>query len=242
MNSLSLEVFAGAAYDVERTKYEVLGGLQQAREAFDQKRIYPHLGRLVKLHKSLHTVLERSEDFRTPETGEVKGIDPETKELIYEWPELDTDQMEVVKDLIKWALPHVENAIEEGRAVYELVEEKTDVEEVGIVPSYVQEGYMMVPDREKNLVHVLRYNLSIFTDADERYRSLRTEHCKTVQQGTIELPPSTIKMELMEENDELPNPATYFFNTEHAFPYEETMLPVVKRKLMRYLHTESGVA
>jgi hypothetical protein len=46
----------------------------------------------------------------------------------------------------------------------------------------------------------------------------------------------------MEENQDLPNPATYFFDTEEVFPYERTMLPVVKRRLMRHLHEQGGVA
>lgn len=242
MTPLSLELFAGAAYDVERTQYQVLAGLKRAREAFSKNYVYPHLGRLVKLYKTLNTVLERSEEFRTQQTGEIAGVDLEAEELIYEWPELDRDQMADVKELIRWSLPHVQDAIEEGRAVYEFVEDSLHVEEVGIVPSYVEEGYMMVPDREKDILHVMRYNLSIFTNADERYRSLRTVHCKSVPQRGVDLPPSSVKLELMEENQDLPNPATYFFDTDEVFPYERTMLPVVKRRLMRHLHEQGGVA
>ncbi len=242
MTPLSLELFAGAAYDVERTQYQVLAGLKQARDAFSQNYIYPHLGRLVKLYKSLNTVLERSDALRTPNTGDMKHVDLESQEVIYEWPELDQDQVADVRELIRWGLPHIQEAIEEGRAVYEFVEDSLHVEEVGIVPSYVQEGYLMVPDREQDVLHVMRYNLSIFTDADERYRSLRTVHCKSVPQPGVDLHPSSVKLELMEENQDLPNPATYFFDTEVAFPYEETTLPVVKRRLMRHLHEQGGVA
>ncbi len=242
MTPLGLDLFAGAAYDVERTQYQVLAGLQRAREAFSQNYIYPHLGRLVKLYKALNTVLERSDAFRTPKAGEISSIDLEAQEVVYEWPELDRDQMADVEEVIRWAIPHIKDAIEEGRAVYEFVEDHLHVEEVGIVPSYVQEGYLMVPDREQGMLHVMRYSLSIFTDADERYRSLKTVHCKSVPQQGVERPPSSVKLELMEEHRDLPNPATYFFDAEIAFPYERTMLPVVKRRLMRHLHEQGGVA
>lgn len=242
MTPLNLDLFAGAAYDVERTQYQVLAGLQRAREAFSQNYIYPHLGRLVKLYKALNTVIEHSDAFRTPQAGEISSIDLESKEVVYEWPELDRDQMADVEELIRWAIPHVKDAIEEGRAVYEFVEDHLQVEEVGIVPSYVQEGYLMVPDREQGMLHVMRYSLSIFTDAEERYRSLKTVHCKSVPQQGVERHPSSVKLELMEENRDLPNPATYFFDAEIAFPYERTMLPVVKRRLMRHLHEQGGVA
>lgn len=240
MTPLSLQLFAGAAYDAERAQYQVLGGLQRAHEAFAQNEIYPHLGRLVKLYKALQTVLDRSEAFRNPRTGTIKGLDLDNKKVIYEWPELDTDQMSLVEDFIRWALPHIQDAIEEGRTVYEFVEESMQMEEVGIVPSYVQEGYLMVPDRQANKLHVLRYSLSIFTSAEERYRTLKTVHCKSVPHDGVDTQPSHVKMDLLAERTDLPNPATYYFDTDVGFPYERTMLPIVKRKMMQHLHEQDG--
>ena len=48
--------------------------------------------------------------------------------------------MTVVARLLEWALPHVEDTLNEGKAVYEFVDEQLEVETVGIVPSYLKEG------------------------------------------------------------------------------------------------------
>lgn len=240
MQPLSLELFTGAVDDVERTQYQILAGLQRAQSAFDEQRVYPHLGRLANLHGSLMTVLARTEDFRTPETGELAGIDWEEKSITYEWPELEDTEMAVVEDLIRWALPQIRETIEEGRSVYEHVEDNTELETVGIVPSYVQEGYLMVPEHEENLIHVLRYELSIIHEEGEKHRALRTVHCKTVSEDGLDVHPSNIKLDLLEERRDLPNPATYFSNTELNVPYKETLLPVVKRGLIRHLSGEQG--
>ncbi len=240
MESLSLNLFTGAVEDVERTQYKVLAGLKKARSAFDEQRVYPHLGRLVKLHGALVTVLDRTEEFRTPETGDISGIDWDEKKVTYEWPELEGTEMAEVEDLIRWALPHIRDAIEEGKDVYEQVEDNLELETVGIVPSYVQEGYLMVPHREENVLHVLRYTLSIIEGEDERHRALKTTHCKTVSQESVDLDPSTIKLQLVEERRDLPNPATYFSNIDLHVPYQETLLPVVKRRLVRRLAAETG--
>lgn len=240
MNPLSLELFTGAIDDVERTQYQVLAGLQNAQQAFEEKRVYPYLGQLVKLYRGLRTVLERSENFRTPETGRITGIDWDEKSVTYEWPELDGSEMTVVEDLIRWALPHIRDAIEEGREVYEHIEENLELETVGIVPSYLQEGYLMVPNREENALHVLRYTLSIFTEEGETHRALKTVHCKTIEQDGVEVDPSNVKLKLLEERRDLPNPATYFSNTDLTVPYKESLLPVVKRRLVRHLASEMG--
>lgn len=240
MESLSLNLFTGAVEDVERTQYEVLAGLQKARSAFEEQRVYPHLGRLVKLHGALVTVLDRTEEFRTPETGRILGIDWDEKRVTYEWPELEGTEMVEVEELIRWALPHIRDAIEEGAAVYEQVEDNLELETVGIMPSYVQEGYLMVPNREDGMLHVLRYTLSIIEGEGEQHRALKTTHCKTVSQENVDVDPSSIKLQLVEERRDLPNPATYFSNIDLHVPYQETLLPVVKRRLVRRLAAESG--
>jgi hypothetical protein len=240
MDALRLESFTGAVDDVERTQYEILAGLQKATSAFEEQRVYPHLGELVKLHDGLMTVLKRTEDFRSPETGRITGIDWDEASLTYEWPDLEDTEMDVVEDLIRWAIPKIRDAIEEGRSVYEHVEDHMELETVGIVPKYVQEGYLMVPEREAEILHVLRYELSIIQQEGEKHRALRTSHCKTVKQGGFDQHPSDIKLDLLKERRDLPNPATYFSNTDLNVPYQETLLPVVKRRLIRHLATEMG--
>ena len=131
MTPLSLEDFTGAVDDVERTQYKILGGLQKVQDAFEQKRVYPHLGRLVKLHGALVSILKQTEEFRNPSTGRIAGIDWEEKSVTYEWPELEGAEMAVVEDLIRWALPHIRDAIEDGKEVYEHVEDNLELETVG---------------------------------------------------------------------------------------------------------------
>jgi hypothetical protein len=242
MKSLSLELFTGAVDDVEQTQYQILAGLQRAESAFEEQRVYPHLGQLVQLHQGLMTVLERTEEFRSPETGRITGIDWDEASVTYEWPELEGTEMTVVEDLIRWALPQIRSTIEGGRSVYEHVEENTELETVGIVPSYLQEGYLMVPDRETDVLHVLRYELSTIHEEGEKHRALRTVLCKTVEQAGVDVHPSSIKLDLLEERRDLPNPATYFSNTDLQVPYKETLLPVVKRRLIRHLASEMGRA
>ena len=242
MSTWNLDLFTSAVHDFERAQYQILSNLQLVRRDFSNNRIYPHLGDLIALHGTLQTIMERSESLRDALPGSIKTVDLEAKEVIYEKADLDSDQMEAVEELIQWAMPHVKAAIDEGKTIFEFVEDHLHMEEVGIVPSYVQEGYLFVPDRETSQLHVLRYNLSIFTGSEERFRSLRTSHVKSFPQRDVRYSPQTLKLSLMEERRDLPNPATYYFDSEIEFPYESTVLPVAKRKLMRYLFAHGGAA
>lgn len=242
MEGLTLDVFVKADQDFESAQYRILGGLKEMREAFTSNVIYPHLRSLIDLHDTLHTVIENLDQLRSVSPRPIKEIDIVQKALIYENREIGSRELTFVEDLIQWALPLIREAIEEGRTIFEFVDEHLHLEEVGIVPSYVQEGYFLVPDRQGRRLHILQYTLSIFTRAEERFRTLRTTTVKSVSDDSIALTPQNIKLELLRERRDMPNPATFLVGTVLEFPYEDTVLPVAKRKLMRHLSRIDGSA
>lgn len=228
--------------DFEQAQYCILGGLQQARQAFARSIIYPHLGELVKLHGTLRGIVEQLEGVRNAMPGRLSGIDAEAQRVVYREQELGHEEVACVEDLIRWALPHLRETIDEGRTVYDFVEEHLHIEEVGIVPSYVEEGYLFLPDPQRAQLHILQYSLSVITRSDERFRTLKTTLVRSLPQRGVFPAPQSLKLQLVSENRELPNPATFFLSTEFDFPFEPTMLPIAKRKLMQHLAGQAGVA
>lgn len=224
MPALDLAFFTGIR-DEEGSRYRILGGLQEIRRAFASNRVYPHLADLIHLRAALRRLVEASEPLRP--RGSLKGLDLDEGALRYERPEGAAAPFDA---LVVWAMPKIEDAIEEGRAIFDFVEERTAVEAVGIVPSYQDEGYLLVPDGRA--LRVVRYGVSLFTRADERFRSLRTA---SLDDAPAAAPPHELKRLLTARYPELPNPATYRVATDLDFPVDETMLPVAKRKLLQYL-------
>ncbi|MEM1127702.1 MAG: hypothetical protein AAGI71_13705 [Bacteroidota bacterium] len=241
MAGLQLETFLRAGQDPERAQYEILGGLQHVRHAFSKNIIYPHLADLIKLYEHLKTVTDQLEELRGRLPGRITGVDLEAGEVIYGNAEMPRDDIAYLEDLTHWALPMLQQAIEEGRTIFEFVDEHLHMEEVGIVPAYVHEGYLIIPDEASSAWCVLQYQLSVFTGPAERYRSLRTAHIKTipVRPAGLEVSPQRVKLDLLTEHRDLPNPATFFVDPAIGFPYEATMLPVAKRKLMRHLMAQA---
>jgi hypothetical protein len=233
--ALNLDLFLAAGTDYEAAQYRIMDGLKQARQAFSRNILYPHLGELVKLHDTLVTITTRSSDLREALPGQIKRIDLENKTVIYDRPELESAEIRAIEDLIHWSLPFITEAIEEGRTFFEFVDENLQVEQVGIVPSYVEEGYLLMPDQAEKTLHVVRYTMSIFTGQGERFRSLKTTYVESIAHGSVHPSPHSVKLSLIDRWKDLPNPATYFVGTDLEFPFESTMLPVAKRKFIRHL-------
>ncbi len=235
MPALTLDLFA-AATDPEAARYRILAGLQDARRAFARSRVYPFLADLIRVRRGLTAFLEGLDQFREARPGRVTGIDWEAGTLIY-----DADESEpplLAADLAAWALPILTEAVEEGRTLFEFVDDHAALEAVGLLPSYQAEGYLLVPGAAGRLV-ALRYAVSILADEHGRYRLLRTSPVPVDLPPMA--PPRAWKEALIEADPALPNPATYRLNTDLAFPVEETMLPIAKRKLLR-LVTDHGEA
>lgn len=221
---LSFDLFA-ASDDAEKSRYEVLAALAEAREDFRQTRLYPHLGDLVRVHRALRDLDSRRGEFLAGERGALTGIDLEEGRLLYEPPERQPLPFE---ELIEWAMPRLEALIEEGKTLYEFVEEHAELTPVGLAPTYQNEGFLLVP--EGGGFAALRYTVSLFTRAGERYRSIRTAPPQRVEAPTA----AEARRALFDAVD-WPNPATYAIATDLDLPFEPTVLPVAKRKLLHYL-------
>lgn len=234
---LSLGTFIRAVHDTERTRFEVLSGLKAIRTNFHHNKIYPDLSTLVELFEGLQSISESADNLRAKAHRSVKDVNLEERKVIYNETPISDNDFEQIRDLIAWALPLIQDAIEEGKTMFEFVDENLSLEVVGILPSYLEEGYFFVPDNTLSVLHLLKFEVSIFAGANEKYRSLKTSIVKTLRQSPIMQPIQSIKLDLVREFPALPNPATYSFDTDLEFPFQETILPVAKRRLLRHLYS-----
>lgn len=236
LQMLSLDLFTQVQSDFEARQYRILAGLKSYQECFQRNRIYPYLSDLIQMHLALKDIKDRLEDLRNVFPKKISNIDLVNKTIEHEVVFVDGSDLNKVEDLIEWALPHMIKVIHEGATVHEYVEDKISIEHVGILPNYRDEGYFFVPDRESGKLKFFRFEVSIFKSAEDQYRSLKTQYLKSIRIGSIVKSPNSIKLELIREQKELPNPATYHLETVLEFPFSETIFPVAKRKLLQTIH------
>jgi len=235
MERLSLQTFVTAQRDSEIAQYTILNGMRGFRRDFSHSRLYPALSDLIQLHQELSEFLQRQEEMKRGFPQQLKDLDEERLQFVFEPANQEHGELQAIADLILWALPLIQEAIEEGTEIYNFVEEHISIEGVGIMPMYCDEGYWFVREPRRSLLHLMRYEVSLFTSSTGRYRTLKTKLLESIEQGSLLQAPETIKLSLLERYHDLPNPATYQCDTDLEFPFTETMLPVAKRKFMAHL-------
>jgi hypothetical protein len=234
MKSLSETWFADGYIDFELKKYTLLAYLKEINKYFNENKLYPQLADLIFHYNNLVAFRENKRFLQEQFPKKLTGIQIEKLQLLYEQMIADDDLMQELEEIINYSAGKMRSTIEDGTGIYEFIENKINITPVGIIPLESVEGYFFLCEGAARNTWVYQYRLSIFEKHDEKYRSMKTEFVD-VWQRTIANSYENIKSELIRNKTELPNPAVYAIETDLSYPLEETLLPVPKRSLVRYI-------
>jgi len=229
---LSLESFYSADRDLELNQYHILAGIKEFRNEFKRKRLYPSFTNLLNITSQLQDIIEQKNHLEYKFSKKIKSFDFKNNKIIFETLENEQPEINCLFDLIEWSLPKLKSEIEEAMVICDYVENNLKIEQVGILPIHKSEGYFIIPNNEVSSLQVHKFECSLFSSEYEKYRALKTKLLKTYDQGILESSLENIKLDLIHEFQELPNPATFRCETELDFPFTETVFPIAKRKLM----------
>ena len=239
MKTLSETWFADGYIDFELKKYTLLAYLQEINQNFQENKLYPQLADVIFHYNNLVAFRENKKYLQEQFPKKLTGVQLEKIQVLYEQMIQDDELMQELEDIIGYSTEHMKTAITNGTEIYEFVEDKISIHPVGIMPVHSKEGYFLLCDGSANETRVYSYYLSFFEKHDEKYRSMRTEYIDSWQRS-FSNSYEQIKSELMYRIPELSHPAVYAIETSLKFPLDETLLPVAKRSLVRYISTKAA--
>lgn len=238
MKTLSQTWFAEGYIDFELKKYTLLAYLQQIHREFNENKLYPQLSDIIFHYNTMVRFKHNKQLLQEQFPKKFANINIDKLQLLYEQIVDDDEMMKELEDIIQYSLNQMSKTIKDGTEIYEFVEEKINILPVGLVPLEIAEGYFFLCDGSRSDTKVYHYRLSIFEKHDEKYRSIKTSFVSQWERNFVNTYES-IKTELIKNKTELPNPAVYSIETDLSFPLEETLLPIAKRSLVKYI---SGAA
>jgi hypothetical protein len=239
MKTLSETWFADGYIDFELKKYTLLAYLQEVSKYFTENKLYPQLADVIFHYNNLMAFRENKKFLQEQFPKKLTGIQIEKLQVLYEQMIEDDELMQELEDIINFSASKMKKAITNGTEIYEFVEDKLTIFPVGIIPLDVNEGYFFLSEGTYKDTHVYQYRLSFFEKHEEKYRSIRTEYIDCWQRNLVNTY-DNMKAELIRMKSQLPNPAVYSIETELKFPMEETLLPIAKRSLVRYISNKAA--
>ena len=238
MKNLSETWFAEGYIDFELKKYTLLAYLQQVNRYFNENKLYPQLADVIFHYNNLVGFRENKKFLQEHFPKKLTGIQLEKLQFLYAQMVGDDELMKELEEIINYSTSTIKETINNGTEIYEFIEDKLVIMPVGLMPLDINEGYFFLSSGKKN-TRVYYYRLSFFEKRDEKYRSIKTSYidnlCRSMS-NTYE----TIKADLIRHRVELPNPAVYAVEIDLNFPVNETLLPIAKRSLVKYISQQAA--
>jgi len=222
--------------DFEYKKYLLLAYLQHVNERFEEIRLYPALSELVRHYRNLVALRDQKKNLFDSFPEKLTQTDLQHFKLVYEKLCADDQLMQEIQQIITFSIPQFEQHISEGKKIYDFIESKLSIFPVGIVPLHTDAGYFFIRNGEHPQTLVYEYQITIFDQPTERYRAISIQYINAFER-TLRNTYENIKRDLIDFNRQLPNPATYVIESELTLPVDDTLLPLAKRSLVKFLHT-----
>ncbi|MEO9966957.1 MAG: hypothetical protein ABJF11_14260 [Reichenbachiella sp.] len=234
MEQLSQSWLTDESIDFELKKYKLLAYLQQVQRKFNNHKLYPAFSDLVTHFNNLLLLRDNKELLFENFPKVPSGIDIKKLQITYDAMIEDDQLMREISDIIHYALPQFDQSIHRGKELFEFVEEHLSFDEIGLLPIYQNEGYVMVTAEADRKVEIYRYKISLIDHYLSELRSIDTYLvCREVKSVSNTF--NKIKLNLSKRYFDLPNPATFLVVSKLNFPIEETLMPIAKRLLLRHV-------
>lgn len=234
MKSLGINWFIEGSIDFEYKKYILLDYLQEINRHFDRSRLYPNLTDLIFHYNNLLDFKRNKTVMQQAFPQRMTQADIEAVKLTYEKIVQDDASMQEIESIISYALYKMNPAIQTGKEIYDFVESHLNIDPIGLVPLMPYNGYFSLRNGKERTNWVYEYQITIFENKDDKFRGINIQFVDTYEQS-ITTTPEFIKLDLINKRKHLPNPAVYYVASDISFPLEQTLLPVAKRSLVKYI-------
>lgn len=222
--------------DFEYKKYLLLAYLKSVRESFSKVELYPYLADIIFHYRNLVALQENKSLLVEGFPKELSLEKLQQLELSYRKIIADDAVMKEITSIMGFALPQLKGHMEEGSSLYDFVESKCELTSIGVVPLYAHEGYVFMTQPPETETSIYRYTVTVYHNSTEAMRGLQTQFVCTTAYSLVNTY-ENLKLDLVRKYADLPNPAAFLVLSKMKFPFQQTLVPVAKRLLIKYLST-----
>lgn len=234
MNKLKTNWITDGLIDFEYKKYLLLAYLQEVEASFDEARLYPVLTELASHFNHLHVLKRKKKETEDAFPKSMSKIDLKKMRIEYQKMLDSNEQLKEIEQIIEFAIPKLHRAIDNGKELYDFIEQNMQVFPVGLMPIQANEGYVLLRSGDNSPTHVYEFQITLIQNAKDKYRGIKTHFVEQIPKK-ISNTFQSIKVDLLRNRSEIINPATFAVESRLSFPAQESVLPIAKRILMKYL-------
>lgn len=236
MIRLNLEFFISATEDIEKSEYELLASLKYYSEQFKNYKLYPALSELIEISEALFMIINDNLTLEIVVQQMIQSTAVVKKENDLAYDSSFESNIDLTLDFINWAYPQIQKVIKEGKAVYDFVKQNLKIEVIGKIPIDINEGCFFIVNNVNNDFQIYRYESPLIYSETNFSSLMKIYLTRSISENNLLGEDIySIKQKLIDIYTDLSNPAIFKVEYNLDFPFEETILPIVKRRLVKKL-------
>lgn len=234
MKTLSNDWITEGLIDAEYKSYVLMAYLSWIKQEFNEQKLYPGFSDLVQHYQNVLSVKTGREQLKKAFPKDIEKADWENLTFQFKEKRDENDFFEEMDRIIEYSLPIMQSHLEEGKSLYQFVEQHLHISPVGIASLSTGEGFFFLLAPPKKATQIYHYQSTLMHLPDGNYRALHVSFLDEVRLSyttTLE----GIKLDLLRKHPKPQVPATFLIESEVLVPWNESLLPVAKRRLVEYL-------
>jgi len=235
MEKLADDWITKGTLDFEYKKYVLLAYLQNVSKSFEQHKLYPSFAELIMHYKNAANLKQGKQQLMKSFPKKLTYLDFKNFKMYFESKIQDDEKLEELEEIINFAMNQLQNKITVGKDIFDDVEKQLIIEPVGVKALEENEGLLLIDPQYDPFYHIYQYRISIFEAAEETVRGLQTVFIDRIKKSigtTLE----QIKIQVLKNIQLVSNYSAFRVVALQPYPYEETLLPIVKRSFSNYIN------
>ena len=218
--------------DYEYKTYVILDYKQKILEQFKKHHLYPYINDISKHIITISNFLINKKIIDTSKMN-ITGIDISNDTLIYKSAIEDT-LMDNIQEIAEYGLNHFREMIKIGKNLFDEVDKSLHIHEMGLKSLDKNEGILVTCNGKVfNIYHFNIHNTILDSELNlvlslkliESHKKTKEIYTKTIIKN--------IRKDYIDD--------IYYCIFDDIFPFEETIFPVLKRKLLKHISNSISI-
>jgi hypothetical protein len=219
--------------DFEYQTYLLLAYLQRVEGSFRRVELYPELSELIEHYRQIQELQTNKNQLSNALPKSIRNLDLQNLKINYQ-EEDNEPALKELDEILGFAVANMQVSLDYGRKCFDKVVQELAITCIGLMPLHKNDGYVFLQNGDRKFLQIYQFSYRSFYENGERFGSLKWEFVEEQELGLLNTVDS-LKLNLITRFDYLPNPATFWLKSARELPYEETLLPVAKRRILREL-------
>ena len=232
MMNLDISKITSCGSDWETNRYTFLQTIKSWQNDIRKNRLFPALDFAWQLQNRFNDILSENIESKYWLEKEVKGTFIDDRLVILEKAHQISFQLDRLIDFVKWGLNENIDLLDEAEIVKQFVYENIQIVPCCNTDKYRGKGYILVPDNKISVYKIYLYELSINWSVDEPVEYLDLELLRSIPFSMVKNSANSLMREFIKHAQNLYDPMVYICETELDFPFNQTLLPIIKAKLL----------